>query len=119
MPMSKLFHILCSNNGRVIYEGRFQCRTRNEALKILREKIGRENLTGLVYTVTEFPIEVLKEIMNAISANQKIPEGDIVSFDKETPIEESEKAYANIVSNKHNPNKTQGLDGVRRRLGDL
>ncbi len=117
MPMSKLYHILCTSGGKVIYEGRFQCNTRGAALSILRDKIGRRNLTGLVYTVTEFPIEILKEIMTAISQNRKIPEGDIVPFSGEEKIEDS-KSYASISSHRLNPNKPQGIAGVKRRLGD-
>jgi len=119
MPSAHLYHILCTNGGKVVYEGRFQCRTRGEALNLLREKVGRRNLSGLVYTVTDFPIEVLKEVMSAISQKQQIPEGDIVPFDKGKVLERTEKPYASIASNKFSPNKPQGAGEVRRRLGDL
>ncbi len=118
MPTDHLYHILCTNGGKVVYEGRFQCRTRGEALALLREKVGRRNLTGLVYTVTGFPIEVLKEVMLAISQNKKIPEGDIVPFDKNKLLDQTEKPYASVASNKLNPYKPQGIGGVKRRLGD-
>ena len=117
MPMFKFFHILCSNNGRVIYEGRCQCVTRTAALLLLKEKIGRRNLTGLTYTITEFPIEVLKEIIEAIIQNKPIPEGDIVPY-QNIKIEESKtQNYASIRSNKRNPYKPTGAAGIKRRLG--
>lgn len=119
MPMSKFYHILCTNSGRVIYEGRFQCVTRGAALNLLKEKLERRNLTGLTYTITEFPIEVLKEILEALSKNQKIPEGDIVPYQRQKIEESKIKNYASIRDHKRNPHKPIGPMGVRRRLGEL
>ena len=59
MPTNKFYHILCTSGDKVVYEGRFQCVSRSAAMKLLREKVGRQNLYGLIYTVTEIPIEVL------------------------------------------------------------
>ena len=71
---------------------------------------------GLIYTVTEIPIEVLREIVDALINKKPITEGDICSY-KETPT--ISPAYAKINSYKHNPNKPQGVNGVKRRLGDF
>lgn len=117
MPMNKYFHILCTSGNKVIYEGRFQCATRGSAMTLLKEKIGRQNLCGLVYTITEFPIEVLKEVIESIMNNKPLPEGDIVSFQEEETSNTSN--YSKITNNKRNPNKPKGVAGVRRRLGDL
>lgn len=119
MPMFKFYHILCSNDNKVIYEGRFQCPTRGAALLLLKEKIGRKNLTGLTYTITEFPIEVLKEIIEAIMQNRKFPEGDIVPFQNQKIEISKTKNYASIRDHKRNPHKPTGSVGVRRRLGEL
>lgn len=67
--------------------------------------VSRQNLLGLIYTVTEIPIEVLREIVEAL-INKK-------------PIPERYPTYAKINSYKHNPNKPQGINGVKRRLGDF
>lgn len=66
MPTNKFYHILCTSGDKVVYEGRFQCVSRSAAMKLLREKVGRQNLYGLIYTVTEIPIEILREIVDAL-----------------------------------------------------
>ena len=116
MPTNKFYHILCTSGDKVVYEGRFQCASRSAAMKLLREKVGRQNLFGLIYTVTEIPIEVLREIVDALINKKPITEGDICSY-KETPT--ISPTYAKINSYKHNPNKPQGVNGVKRRLGDF
>ena len=78
--------------------------------------VSRQNLYGLIYTVTEIPIEVLREIVDALINKKPITEGDICSY-KETPT--ISPTYAKINSYKHNPNKPQGVNGVKRRLGDF
>ena len=62
--------------------------------------VSRQNLLVLIYTVTETPIEVLREIVDALINKKPIPDGDIYSY-------------------KHNPNKPQGVNEVKRRLGDF
>lgn len=118
MPMDKFFHILCTDSTRIIYEGRFQSPTRASALNILREKIGRQNLCGLTYTVTEIPIEIIREVVEAIINNKKIPEGDIVKFDTTHKLPKA-KGFGVIYDNKKNPNAPKNANGIKRRLGDL
>lgn len=115
MPTNKFYHILCTSGNKVVYEGRFQCATRGAAMTLLKEKIGRQNLSGLVFTITEFPIEVLREVIDSIINKKPLPEGDIVGFQKETS--KASASYAKVIGNKHNPNKAQGARSVRRRLG--
>ena len=47
MPTNKFYHILCTTGDKVVYEGRFQCVSRSAAMKLLREKVGRQNLLWL------------------------------------------------------------------------
>lgn len=117
MPTNKFYHILCTSENKVVYEGRFQCVSRSAALKLLREKVGRQNLSGLVFTVTEIPIEVIREILEALLRKKSIPEGDIVPCT--TPLNNNAGVYVSIRSNKHNPNKPKGAREVTRRLGDF
>ncbi len=117
MPLNKYYHILCTNGNSVVYEGRFQCPTRTAAIALLREKVGRRSLTGLVYTVTEMPIEVIREIVEAIMNKKPIPEGDIIPCIQKPNYDSG--MYAGIHSYKRNPNKPQGAKEVVRRLGDF
>jgi len=49
-----------------MFEGRYQGRTRGGALKFLKETIGRKSLNGLVFTITEIPVPLIREIVAEI-----------------------------------------------------
>lgn len=61
--MNKLYWIVCEENDRTLYEGRFLGRTRGAALKHLKEQLGRSNLTGLVFAITEIPVTLIRELV--------------------------------------------------------
>ena len=121
MPVDRLYHILCSSGNKVMYEGRFLCPTRAKAIELLREKVGRSNLSGLTYSVTEFPIEVIREVIEAIMRRGPMPQGDLIPFQKTlNPNHETEtRGFAQIREYRHNPHKPKGAAGVKRRLGEL
>ena len=66
--MDKLYYIVCEDNDTTLFEGRYQGRTRGAALKFLKETLGRKNLNGLVFTITEIPIPIIREIVTEILA---------------------------------------------------
>jgi len=66
--MNKLYWIVCEENDRTLYEGRFLGRTRGAALKHLKDTLGRSNLTGLVFAITEIPVPLIREIVAEILA---------------------------------------------------
>jgi hypothetical protein len=61
--MDRLFWIACDERGATLYEGRFQGRTRAAAIRFLKEALGRGSLKGLVFTVTEIPVPLIREIV--------------------------------------------------------
>lgn len=117
MATNSFFHIFCTSGDRVVYEGRFQCYSRKAALNLLREKVGRKNLSGLTFSITEIPIDIIKEIVEAILKKKPIPTGDIIHHDKKIPLPPT--GYASIQDNKKSPNAPRGIAKTRRRLGDL
>jgi hypothetical protein len=66
--MNKLYWIVCDDKDHNVFEGRFQGRTRGEALKFLKQTIGRKTLNGLVFTITEIPVPLIREIVAEILA---------------------------------------------------
>jgi hypothetical protein len=66
--MKKLYWIVCDDKDHTLFEGRYQGRTRGEALKFLKLTIGRKNLNGLVFTITEIPVPLIREIVAEILA---------------------------------------------------
>ncbi len=71
--MNKLYWIVCDDKDTNLFEGRFQGRTRGEALKFLKQSLGRKNLCGLVFTITEIPVPLIREIVAEILGG-KLPD---------------------------------------------
>lgn len=66
--MNKLYWIVCDDKETNVFEGRYQGRTRGEALKFLKQSLGRKTLNGLVFTITEIPVPLIREIVAEILA---------------------------------------------------
>ena len=66
--MNKLYYIVCEDNETTLFEGRYQGRTRGAALKFLKETLRRKSLNGLVFTITEIPVPLIREIVAEILA---------------------------------------------------
>lgn len=77
--MDKLYYILCEEKGATLFEGRFQGRTRGAAIKFLKEQIGRTKLNGAVFTITEIPVPLIREIVEAIMKGEPILTGPITT----------------------------------------
>lgn len=69
--MDKLYYIVCEEKGETLFEGRFQGRTRGAAMKFLKERIGRPGLNGTVFTITEIPVPLIREIVEAIMKGEE------------------------------------------------
>jgi hypothetical protein len=66
--MNKLYYIVCDDKETNVFEGRYQGRTRGEALKFLKQSLGCKTLNGLVFTITEIPVPLIREIVAEILA---------------------------------------------------
>ena len=71
--MNKLYYIVCDDKDTNVFEGRYQGRTRGEALKFLKQSLGRKTLNGLVFTITEIPVPLIREIVAEILAGGGVP----------------------------------------------
>ena len=71
--MNKLYYIVCDDKDNNVFEGRYQGRTRGEALKFLKQSLGRKSLNGLVFTITEIPVPLIREIVAEILAGGSVP----------------------------------------------
>lgn len=109
MRHCRFYHILCSRGESVLYEGRFQCGSRAGAVEVLRQKLGVKNLSGLRYTITEIPLDIIREVVESILLKKPLSEGDIHAYmPKELP------AIPVRVSS-----PTPALSRAKRRLGAI
>jgi hypothetical protein len=87
--MNKLYWIVCDDKETNVFEGRYQGRTRGEALKFLKQTIGRKTLNGLVFTITEIPVPLIREIVAEILAggdgNNVTPAANVVPITRPEP----------------------------------
>ena len=85
--MNKLYWIVCDDKETNVFEGRYQGRTRGEALKFLKQSIGRKTLNGLVFTITEIPVPLIREIVAEILAESSnaTPAANVVPLTRPEP----------------------------------
>ena len=87
--MNKLYWIVCDDKETNVFEGRYQGRTRGEALKFLKQSLGRKTLNGLVFTITEIPVPLIREIVAEILAggdgSNAIPAANVVPLTRPEP----------------------------------
>jgi hypothetical protein len=63
--MSKLFKVIASRAGQIVIDDRLEAKTPREARVLMRNRLGLSSLTGLVYAITEIPVDLIREVVNA------------------------------------------------------
>ena len=59
----KLFKIVASRSSEIVFDERVEAETPREAREKMKQALGLESLTGIVYVVTEIPLELIREIV--------------------------------------------------------
>jgi len=63
--MSKLFKVIASRAGQIVLDDRLEAGTPREARALMKTRLGLSSLTGLVYAITEIPVDLIREVVNA------------------------------------------------------
>ena len=73
----KLFKVIASKAGRVVFDDRVQAESPREAREQMKTVMGLKSLTGVVYAVTEIPVELIESIVDAriAEALQRVRDG--------------------------------------------
>jgi hypothetical protein len=61
----KLFKVIASKAGRVVFDDRVQAESPREAREQMKTLSGLQSLSGVVYAVTEIPVELIQSIVDA------------------------------------------------------
>ena len=64
-PDMKLFKVIASKAGRVAFDDRIEAESPREAREQMRTLLGLKSLTGVVYAITEIPVELIQSIVDA------------------------------------------------------
>lgn len=98
----KLFKLIASKAGRVVFDDRLEAASPREAREQMRTLLGLQSLTGVVYAVTEIPVELIESIVDAriTHAMQRLNSGQppesIDSLIRPTVGEEVRSQLANM-----------------------
>ncbi|MEI6071108.1 MAG: hypothetical protein WCS31_04910 [Verrucomicrobiae bacterium] len=61
----KLFKLVASRSSEIVFDERLEAETPREAREKMKQSLGLESLTGVVYAITEIPLELIREIVTA------------------------------------------------------
>ncbi len=61
----KLFKLIASKAGRVVFDDRMEAGSPREAREQMKTLLGLQSLSGVVYAVTEIPVDLIASIVDA------------------------------------------------------
>ncbi len=73
----KLFKLIASRAGQVLFDDRVEADSPREAREQMKALMGLNSLTGVVYAITEIPVELIQSIVDArlVEALQRLRGG--------------------------------------------
>ena len=57
------FKLIASRSGKVVFDERIEAGTPREAREKMKAALGLQSLTGLVYAITEIPVDIIRDIV--------------------------------------------------------
>jgi hypothetical protein len=61
----KLFKLIASKSGQVVFDDRIEAPSPREAREQMKALLGLHSLTGVVYAITEIPVDLIQSIVDA------------------------------------------------------
>ena len=73
----KLFKLIASRAGQVLFDDRVEADSPREAREQMKALMGLNSLTGVVYAITEIPVDLIQSIVDArlVEAMQRLNSG--------------------------------------------
>ena len=65
----KLFKLVASRSSEIVFDERLEAETPRDAREKMKQSLGLESLTGVVYAITEIPLELIREIVTTQMAS--------------------------------------------------
>lgn len=104
----KLFKIVASRSSEIVFDERVEAETPREAREKMKQALGLESLTGVVYVVTEIPLELIREIVTTQIAEIATVRGGRKSLDIPKLVGSAVKAMTGTA-----------LEGIEQRMTRL
>ena len=104
----KLFKIVASRSSEIVFDERVEAETPREAREKMKQALGLESLTGVVYVVTEIPLELIREIVTSQIAEISTTRAGRKSLDIPKLVGSAVKAMTGTA-----------LEGIEQRMSRL
>ena len=63
--MKRTFKLIASRGNDIVFDDRLQADSPRDARKEMKKLLGLESLSGIVYSITEIPVDLIREIVDA------------------------------------------------------
>ncbi len=63
--MKRTYKLIASRGNEIVFDGRIQSATPRDARRELKKMLGLQSLSGIVYSITEIPVDLIREIVDA------------------------------------------------------
>jgi hypothetical protein len=65
ITMKRTYKMIASRGTEIVFDDRLQADSPRDARKELKKLLGLQSLSGIVYSITEVPIDLIREIVDA------------------------------------------------------
>jgi hypothetical protein len=63
--MKRTYKLIASRGNEIVFDDRIQADTPRNARNELKKRLGLQSLSGIVYSITEIPVDLIREIVDA------------------------------------------------------
>ena len=63
--MNRTYKLIASRGNEIVFDGRIEAESPRAARRRMKELLGLQSLSGIVYTITELPVDLIREIVDA------------------------------------------------------
>lgn len=91
-----VFKIIASKGGKVVFDDRVEANTPREARRKMKERLGLESLSGVVYAITEIPIALIRQIVAEQMAKSVIERGGKRQVDIEALVRRAVESTSTV-----------------------
>ena len=63
--MNRTYKLIASRGNEIIFDGRIDAESPRDARRRMKELLGLQSLSGIVYTVTELPVDLIRQLVDA------------------------------------------------------
>jgi len=63
--MKRTYKLIASRGNEIVFDARIQADTPRNARNELKKLLGLQSLSGIVYSITEIPVDLIREIVDA------------------------------------------------------